>query len=107
MINHRHYTYRVTWSPVDQEYLALCAELPSLSFLSKDHDKALTGLVDMVGNIIEDMQANGEALPAPFSDRHYSGKFQVRIPPERHRHLAIKAAEQGVSLNRYVSSKLN
>ncbi|HAA30576.1 MAG TPA: hypothetical protein DCE56_26435 [Cyanobacteria bacterium UBA8553] len=33
-------------------------------------------------------------------------RFQVRVPPEQHRALAIKAAEAGVSLNRYVSSKL-
>lgn len=36
----------------------------------------------------------------------YSGKFQVRITPERHRMLAIQAAEQNVSLNRYISDKL-
>ncbi|MEH2055410.1 MAG: toxin-antitoxin system HicB family antitoxin [Nostoc sp.] len=36
----------------------------------------------------------------------HSGKFQVRIPPEHHRRLAIEAAEQNVSLNRYVSLKL-
>ena len=26
-----HYTYRVTWSPEDGEYLALCAEFPALA----------------------------------------------------------------------------
>jgi len=31
----------------------------------------------------------------------------VRIPPEIHRSLAIKAAEAGVSLNRLASSKLS
>jgi len=36
----------------------------------------------------------------------YSGRFQVRIPPEVHRRLATEAAEQGVSLNRLVSSRL-
>jgi predicted HicB family RNase H-like nuclease len=30
----------------------------------------------------------------------------VRIPPEQHRMLAIKAAEEKVSLNRYISAKL-
>ncbi|WP_436231540.1 toxin-antitoxin system HicB family antitoxin [Arcanobacterium phocae] len=36
----------------------------------------------------------------------FSGNFQVRIPPELHRQLAIRAAEEKVSLNRYVSLKL-
>jgi predicted HicB family RNase H-like nuclease len=33
------------------------------------------------------------------------GKFQVRIPPERHKALAMQAAEQGISLSRYVMDK--
>ena len=106
MLNHKHYTYRVTWSQNDQEFVALCAEFPSLSFLSESHNKALKGIVEMVGEIIKDMEANGEIPPSPFADRKYSGKFQVRVPPDVHRHLAIEAAEQGISLNRYISSKL-
>ena len=30
----------------------------------------------------------------------------VRVPPEMHRVLAIRAAEEGVSLNRLVSTRL-
>ena len=30
----------------------------------------------------------------------------VRVPPETHRNLVIKAAEEGVSLNRLVSVRL-
>ena len=33
MVDHKHYTYRVTWSDDDEEYVALCAEFPSLSYL--------------------------------------------------------------------------
>ncbi|WP_394326900.1 toxin-antitoxin system HicB family antitoxin [Actinoplanes awajinensis] len=42
-----------------------------------------------------------------MADRHYSGKFQVRVPEEVHRRLAIRAAEQGVSLNAPASSRLD
>jgi len=52
------------------------------------------------------MENNGESPPTPISGRSYSGKFVVRIPPEVHRVLAIKAAEEGISLNRLVSAKL-
>lgn len=31
--------------------------------------------------------------------RHYSGKFNVRIPPELHERLAIAAQAQGKSIN--------
>ena len=42
----------------------------------------------------------------PIAEKKYSGKFMVRITPELHRMLAIEAAEQNVSLNRYISHKL-
>lgn len=106
MIDHRHYTYRVTWSAEDGEFVALCAEFPSLSFLDEEQSAALKGMTDLVAEVIEDIKANGEDVPQPLADRVYSGKFQVRIPPEQHRALAIQAAEQGVSLNRLVSAKL-
>lgn len=106
MVNYKHYTYRVIWSRDDNEYVALCAEFPSLSFLASTQDKALKGIVELVGEVIQDMASSGEDLPAPLSEKIYSGKFQLRVPPELHRHLAMEAAEQGFSLNRYVSSKL-
>jgi len=106
MIDHTHYTYRVTWSEEDDEHVALCAEFPSLSFLADKPAKALQGIVKLVGEILEDMEDNDETIPEPISRKRYSGKFQVRIPPEQHRNLAINAAEQGTSLNRYVSLKL-
>jgi predicted HicB family RNase H-like nuclease len=106
MVDHRHYTYRITWSEDDGEFVALCAEFPSLSFLAPDQAAALRGLTQLVKQIVEDMSANGEHVPTPLADKAYSGKFQVRIPPEQHRNLAIQAAEQGVSINRLVSTKL-
>ena len=45
-------------------------------------------------------------LTRPLSDRKYSGKFMVRVPPEVHRQLTIEAQEQKVSLNRLISAKL-
>jgi len=53
------------------------------------------------------MRNNNEPPPAPISGRSYSGKFVVRVPPEVHRELAMKAAEEGVSLNRLVSARLS
>jgi len=106
MVNYEHYSYRVIWSSEDEEYVALCAEFPSLSYLDESRITALNGITDLVKDIVVDMETNGEKVPTPISEKQYSGKFQVRIPPERHRMLAIQAAEQNVSLNRYVADKL-
>jgi predicted HicB family RNase H-like nuclease len=101
-----HYTYRVTWSPEDGEYVGLCAEMPSLSWLAKTPEKALSGIRKVATQAVADMHSEGEAAPVPLSERHYSGEFRVRIPPQVHRALATEAAEQGISLNRLASAKL-
>jgi predicted HicB family RNase H-like nuclease len=101
------YTYRVTWSEDDNEYVGLCAEFPSLSWLAQTPETALKGIRKLVADVVRDMHDNDETVPEPISSRHYSGKFMVRIPPDVHRNLAIKAAESGVSLNRLASAKLS
>ena len=101
-----HYTYRLTWSVEDEEYVGLCAEFPSLSWLASTQEESFSGVRRLVSESIADMRANNEQPPEPLADRSYSGKFMVRVPPETHRALAIRAAEEGVSLNRLVSARL-
>jgi predicted HicB family RNase H-like nuclease len=101
-----HFTYRVSWSEEDGEFVGACAEFPSLSHLDADQVAALRGIQGLVADVVADMQASGEPVPEPFGERTYSGKFQTRVPPELHRKLAIEAAEEGVSLNRYVNLRL-
>lgn len=100
------YTYRVTWSEEDQEYVGLCTEFPSLSWLAETQELTLSGIRQLVANVISDMKKNNEEIPIPISIRKYSGKFMVRIPPEVHRKIAEIAAEEGVSINRLVSARL-
>ncbi len=100
------YTYRVTWSEEDQEYVGLCTEFPSLSWLTETQESALAGIRQLVADVISEMNNNKEKIPVPISIRKYSGKFMVRIPPEVHRKLAEIAAEEGVSINRLVSARL-
>lgn len=101
------YTYRVTWSEEDSEYVGICAEFPSLSWLAHTPEAALKGIRKLVSEVIADMLENEEPVPEPISTKHFSGKFMVRVPPDVHRQLAIQAAEAGVSLNRLASAKLS
>lgn len=101
-----HYTYRVTWSAADEEFVGTCVEFPSLSWLSSDEDEAFRGVRNLVRDIVADMSANGEAVPQPLAEKKFSGKFQIRTTPEMHRRLAIEAAEAHVSINRWVNYKL-
>ena len=85
------YTYRVTWSEEDQEYVGLCLEFPSLSWLARSQDAALRGIRKVVAEVREDMRSNGEEIPEPLAGRRYSGKFLIRVPPDVHRDLVMEA----------------
>jgi predicted HicB family RNase H-like nuclease len=101
-----HYTYRVSWSHEDQEFVASCAEFPSLSCLAGSQIEAIEGLRALVVDVVADMGSSGEIPPEALAERRFSGEFVTRVPGELHRLLAIEAAEAGVSLNRLVSCKL-
>jgi predicted HicB family RNase H-like nuclease len=107
MLKNDRYTYRVTWSEEDQEYVGLCVEFPSLSWLDGNPEAALAGIRKMVANVIKDMKGSKETPPEPISSKRFSGKFMVRIPPELHRKLVLEAQEEGISLNRLASDKLS
>ena len=106
ILQNDRFTYRVTWSEEDEEYVGLCAEFPSLSWLAASPEEALAGIRAVVAEAVADMQASAEPVPEPIATRRYSGRFMVRIPPELHRRLTLEAAEAGVSLDRLASAKL-
>ena len=101
-----HYTYRITWSAEDEEYVATCAEFPSLSWLDPDQLTALSSLKVVVADTVRSMEASGELVPVAFADRTYSGKLTLRVPPQLHQRLVIEAAEEHVSLSRHMNMKL-
>jgi predicted RNase H-like HicB family nuclease len=72
-VNTAHFTYRVSLSAEDGEFVATCLELPSLSWLASTQVKALSGLRRLVDEGVADLTANGEEVPIPLAERHYSG----------------------------------
>ena len=62
-IRNDHYTYRVTWSEDDQEYVGLCAELPSLSWLAESQDAAWQGIRKLA--LVAFLGIHTGAVPAP------------------------------------------
>ncbi len=105
-VNTAHYTYRVSWSAQDGEFVATCLELPSLSWLAATQVKALSGIRKLVDDVCADLFASGEEPPLPLAERHYCGRFNIRISPDLHRELTIRAADNHMSLNRFVSDRL-
>ncbi|AQS86053.1 MAG: type II toxin-antitoxin system HicB family antitoxin [Acetobacter aceti] len=76
----------------------------------------LNGGADFYADSVEGLRQEGKTSLRVFLEmctekgiepvKHYSGKFQVRLPPEAHARAVEMAAARGVSLNRLVQDAL-
>ena len=67
MLQNSLYTYRVTRSEEDGEFLGQCAEFSSLSWLASEPEAVLQGIRQVVAEVVVDLQANGEHVPDPLA----------------------------------------
>ena len=56
------YSFSVNWSAQDGEFVGLCAEFPSLSWLDLTGDKARSGIEKLVFAVVKDMSSTGEVI---------------------------------------------
>lgn len=86
------YTYRVEWSTEDNEWVGLCAELPSLSWLDPDKAKALAG----IERLAQDVSGGGKDPAAVALGRKgglKGGRARAdKLTPEQRSEMARKAA---------------
>ncbi|KFI97013.1 type II toxin-antitoxin system HicB family antitoxin [Bifidobacterium stellenboschense] len=101
-----HYAYRIRWDGKSERFVASCAELPDVTFESDSQLEAFVGIRNAAEAEVKRLAKAGEEAPEPLSERRFSGRILVRIPPELHRALTIEAAEQHISLNRLISNRL-
>jgi len=101
------YTYRVEWSEEDKLHIARCLEFPSLAAHGSTIEAALKEIEKVVEESISWMREENEEIPEPFGLKKYKGNLTLRVPAEVHRKLAIKSAEEGVSVNKYILSKIS
>ena len=105
--NIEKYTYRIEWSENDHCHVARCLEFPSLAAHGDTIEEALKEIEYVVAESVKWMQEEGEAVPSSLGLKKFKGLLTLRIPPETHRELAIRCAEEGVSLNRFILSRLS
>ena len=101
------YTYRVEWSEEDKTHIARSLEFPSLMAHGDTVEGALKEIKEVVKNTIEWMNEENEKIPEPFGMKKFKGNLTLRIPSEVHKNLVIKSAEEGVSVNQYILSKIS
>lgn len=100
------YTYRTFWSNEDECYFGAVAEFALLSAFADTPQKALEEIMNVVRSSRKDAEAQGQEFPPPFCARSYSGNFALRMTPEQHRRIAMEAAEQHVSINHLICSRI-
>ena len=101
------YTYRVEWSEEDNTHIARCLEFPFLMAHGDTIENAFKEIKDVVQDTIEWIKEENERFPEPFGMKRYRGNLTLRVPAEVHRKLVIKSAEEGVSVNQYILSKIS
>lgn len=102
----RGYGARLQWSEIDDAYVATCPEFPGLVGVDADAAEALAELREALEMAVEVLEEDGAALPEPRTVVEHSGQFRLRVAKSLHARLAELAADEGVSLNSFVSSVL-
>ena len=99
------YPFQVIAS-TDGGYVIRFPDLPGC--VSQADDLAeIGGIAEEIRTLwIETEYEAGAAIPLPSYLEGYSGKFNLRLPQSLHRTLAESAAQEGVSLNQYVTTLL-
>src|SRR2546428_4099787 len=97
------YLYTVGWSEDDEAYVARVAEFPSLAAHGDSQEAALREIQFVVGVVLKDLTRSKEPIPEPLGKRAFSGRLNVRMPSYLHRHLAIEAAQQLVTMNQLIN----
>lgn len=81
-------------------------DLPGCGAIGETIEEALKNLEEAKKAWIEVCLEEGLPIPEPESEKEFSGKFLLRIPPRLHMKLKKLAEKDGMSLNKYISSIL-
>jgi predicted RNase H-like HicB family nuclease len=102
--------YNFIIKPIQDEsgayFHASVLELDGCQSTGDTFNEAYDSLMEAMEGWIETKLENGFSIPEPIEDEKYSGKFVLRLPKSLHKHLAIEAEKEGVSLNQYALYKL-
>lgn len=96
----------VEWSEEDNCYIGSAPGLMVGGVHGKSEDKVFKDLCEAVDTTIHIFQKEGKPLPKATINKAYSGKIALRISPELHKSLAIKALQIGESLNKLIQHEL-
>ena len=83
-------------------YLAEVLELPGCITEGDTPEEAYQNLEDAMAGWIAASLDTKRPIPEPVGDKEYSGHFPLRMSTELHRVAALRAMQEGVSLNQWI-----
>ena len=95
----RPYVKIVEWSPEDACFVGSAPPLVGRCCHGDREEEVFAELSQIVEEWLAIHASDAKALPAALSTKFYSGKFQLRLTPDLHRLLALRAAMSRRSIN--------
>lgn len=96
----------VEWSEEDRCYIGSAPPLIGQCCHGDSEEDVYRQLAAIVDEWVEQLERDGKPLPDSSANKDYSGKFIVRVSPEIHKAVAIRASLEHQSLNAYVENVL-
>ena len=100
-ISAKDYLKLVEWIDEDGCFVGSAPPLIGPSCHGDDETEVYRELCQIVEEWIAIHKEDGRSLPEPTVGKEYSGRFVLRVGEEMHRLLAIRALQDGDSLNSY------
>lgn len=101
-----NYLKIVEWSQEDQCFVGTAPGLILGGVHGSNQRKVFDKLCEAVEDAIAMLKKEGKPVPVQAIKNEYSGKIALRITPQMHRSLAIKALQSGESINKYIEEAL-
>jgi predicted HicB family RNase H-like nuclease len=95
----RSYVKIVEWSPEDDCFVGSAPPLVGRCCHGDREEEVFAELSQIVEEWLAIHASDSKTLPAALSTKRYSGKFQLRLTPDLHRLLALRAAMSRRSIN--------
>lgn len=105
-ITAKDYVKVVEWSEEDQCFIGSAPPLIGQCCHGPNEGKVYEELGVIVNEWIAIYEQDERPLPEPSAGKEYSGKFVLRIKPELHKILALRAMQENESLNSYLGKVL-
>jgi predicted HicB family RNase H-like nuclease len=103
----RPYTFTlVQSSPESDVWTSGVLEVPGAINEGADPNEAITRAQEALEAILEVRLEDGLEIPEPLETRRFSGRMQLRLNPELHQIAVMRAAQENVSLNRWLSASI-